>query len=118
MSKTLNDVLTKEIDELYSMSDGDEKTQKIKNLVDLYEVNLKEVEHRNAESDAIAKERQTKIQNGIQIVKIVAETGISAATLVCTVACFSAGLKFEETGAIGSVWVKNLANRLTPGKKI
>lgn len=118
MSKTLSDVLTKEIDELYEMEDGEEKTRKVKNLVDLYGINLKEVEYRNVESDAIIRAKQTKIQNGIQIAKIVAETGLSAATLVCTVACFASGLKFEETGSIGSIWVKNLANKLTPGKKI
>lgn len=117
MSKTLKDVLDKELDELYEMEDGEEKTRKVKNVVELYGVDLKETEYRNAEYDATIKLQQTKIQNYIQVAKIVAETGAIITSLACYNAWYRTGLKFEETGSISSPWVRNLVNKMLPGKK-
>lgn len=109
MSKTLRDVLDKELDELYEMEDGEEKSRKVKNLVDLYDANLKEY-------DSAIRLKQNKIQNYIQIAKIVAETGVIITSLACYNGWYRTGLKFEETGSLSSPWVKNLVNKMLPGK--
>lgn len=109
MSKTLRDVLDKELDELYEMEDGEEKTRKVKNLVDLYDANLKEY-------DSAIRLKQNKIQNYLQVAKIVAETGVVITSLACYNGWFRTGLKFEETGSLSSPWVKNLVSKMLPGK--
>lgn len=113
ISKKLDDVIEKEIDDISKMTDSDKKTKAIDNLVKLHNLSIDEDKLSMDSSDKETRIKENKKDRYIKL-------GIEAAGLILPLAFYGIwyckGLRFEETGTYTSTTFKNLFNHFKPTK--
>lgn len=132
----LDDVIEKEIENLDSISSGDEaKSQAIRDLVQLHKLRIEEIkaqteaadkqERREMDSakndaDRSREEKAMKQQARENKIDRLVRTGVNVAELVLPLICYGVwmgkGFEFEKTGSFTSTTFKNLLNRFRPTK--
>lgn len=115
IDEMLNDTIAKEINAISLLESGSEaKSSAVDDLTKLYELKLEEAKIEQAKSESNVREKQVKSQT-------LAQWGGVAAQVACTIFGIIAydvwnrrGLKFEETGVVGSSITRNLFSRMIP----
>lgn len=108
----LEDAIANSLDDLTVMS-GDEKTQEVKNLTELYNLKIEESKIEQAEAERLTQARAQKIDRWVNVV---IQVGVTLLGVISYDRWYRRGLKFEETGTIGSPMTRNLLSRMIPKK--
>lgn len=115
----LDERIEKDIQNL-DMLDGSQKSDAIDDLTKLYKLRIEDTKI-NADQAVSAKElelkqKQANSQKVDRWINVGLQVGLSLASLIAYDVWFRRGLKFEETGSIGSPMTRNLLSRLIPKK--
>lgn len=125
----LDERLVADIENLSNLTPGTEEyesaVESLKKLYNLKQDDLRieleknEKETKRKETEREEKLRKTQFKN--QIIEVAAkygvELGLGLLTLILYSCKFDKGLKFEETGAVCSSFMKNLMSNIKPRRK-
>lgn len=91
----------------------EEKSRAIENLSALHKLRIEEMK---IETERNEQKNQSVIHNLDRWIDIGVRVGLTIIPLIAYNAWYNRGLRFEETGSIGSPMVRNLTSRLLPKK--
>lgn len=84
-------------------------------------LDIEEAKFRKSIADDAEKSKTHWVDVGLKVADVALKAGIVVFQVVvplrCYTRCFCEGLKFEETGVVGSTFVKNHLNQLKPIRK-
>ena len=115
----LDERIEKDIQNL-DMLDGSQKSDAIDDLTKLYKLRIEDtkinVDQAVSAKELELKQKQANSQKVDRWINVGLQVGLSLASLIAYDIWFRRGLKFEETGSIGSPMTRNLLSRLIPKK--
>ena len=101
--------LVKELKEINKMQPGEERSQRLIELQQLYKVKLEEEGMKTASEE---KMKLAKAQSFEKFISLGVQAGISLGTLIAYGHWFRQGLKLETTNTVGSTFFRNLVGKM------